>query len=229
MKQTIIAIGAALCIGASAPAFSQGIPTMAGLTDIQLIMQLQQMYKDYEVYKGTWDTMKQQYAAVTGSRGFGNVLLQEAINASSVVPGSWQEVVANQGKGLYGSTQDRYMRLLRTMPQELFAPGQQAENYKLSTDSVLAAFSGGEVLYAQVQRHLNTIATLAQRVESTPDIKASSDLNNRIQSEKGMLETAMAKLQVMNMNLQANLVNQQNQAKAATHRYFRRPAPTNPG
>ena len=45
-------------------------------------------------------------------------------------------------------------------------------------------------------------------------------MQNRISSENGMLQSAMAKLNAMNMNLQANMLNQQNQATAATQKVF---------
>src|SRR5690242_17622243 len=41
-----------------------------------------------------YDQLKSQYDAVTGSYGRGQIGLSASIDASSVVPGSWQEVVA---------------------------------------------------------------------------------------------------------------------------------------
>ena len=61
-----------------------------------------------------------------------------------------------------------------------------------------------------------------KKVDSTANIKDAQDLQNRIASESGMLQSAMAKLNAMNVNLYANMLNQQNQATAATQKYFRR-------
>lgn len=174
--------------------------------------------------KRQYDQMKQQYDAVTGSYGRGQIGLGDSISASSVVPGSWQEVVALQSKGTYGSKQSQYEQVIKTMPQELFhdPKGQSASTYKLSTDSVRAAMSGGDSLYGEVQTHLNNLTRMSQQVDSTSNIKDAQDLHNRIATENGMLQSAMAKLSVMNMNLQANMLNQQNQATAANEAYFRR-------
>ncbi|SEB26330.1 type IV secretion system protein [Variovorax sp. YR216] len=173
--------------------------------------------------KRQYDQLKQQYDAVTGSYGRGQIGLSDSINASSVVPGSWQEVVALQSKGSYGTKQDQYEQLLKTMPQELFQnpQGQTATSYKLSTDSVRAAMSGGDALYGQVQTHLNNLAKLSQQVDSTSNVKDAQDLQNRIATENGMLQSAMGKLGAMNLNLQANALNQQNQATAENNRFFR--------
>lgn len=224
MRRTALNVAAALCIGAAASAFAQGVPVGDAGTWAGLQQQYAQMLQQYETLKSQYATMQQQLSSITGNYGRGTVGLNEAIQSSSVVPGSWQEVVAQQGSGAYGSTQTRYEKLLQTMPQELFADpnGRQATSYKLTTDSVRAAFSGGDVLYGQVQRHLNTLATLATLVEKTQNIKDAQDLNNRINTETGMLQTALAKMEVMNLNLQANALNEQAQAEAETQRYFRR-------
>jgi type IV secretion system protein VirB5 len=173
--------------------------------------------------KRQYDQLKQQYDAVTGSYGRGQIGLADSIKATSVVPGSWQEVVALQSKGAYGTKQDQYEQLIKTMPQELFQnpQGQTASTYKLSTDSVRAAMSGGDALYAQVQTHLNNLAKLSQQVDSTSNVKDAQDLQNRIAAENGMLQSAMGKLNAMNLNLQANSLNQQNQATAENNRFFK--------
>ena len=170
------------------------------------------------------DQLKQQYDAITGSYQRGVIGLSNAIKSASVVPGSWQEVVSRQNSGAFGASQSTYEKLIKTLPQELFQDpkGQSATTYKLSTDSVRAALTGGEALYAQVQTNLNNLAAMARQVDSTANTKDAADLQNRIATENGMLQSAMAKLNVMNMNLQANMLNQQNQATAINQQRYNR-------
>lgn len=217
MKKTLVTLAVAASLGASVPAFATGIPTFDAATVIQLQQQFQQLQAQYK-------TLKDQYAAVTGSYGRGAIGLNQSISSASVVPGSWQEVVAQQQSGAFGSKQSFYEKLINTMPQDLFAnpQAQNATNYKMSTDSVRAAMAGGDSLYSEVQTHLNNLSVLSQQVDTTVNVKDAQDLQNRISTENGMLSSAMAKLNAMNMNLQANLLNQQNQATAATQKYFRR-------
>ncbi|AKM33508.1 hypothetical protein AB870_25385 (plasmid) [Pandoraea faecigallinarum] len=208
---------AAISIGTSAPAIAGGIPTFDEATVLQLQQQFKQLEQQYE-------TLKSQYAAITGTYGRGQIGLSDALNAASVVPGSWQEVVAQQQSGAFAAKQADYEKLIKTMPQDVFAnpQAQDATSYKMSTDAVRAALAGGDTLYSEVQTHLNNLARLSQQIDVTTNIKDAQDLQNRISSENGMLQSAMAKLNAMNMNLQANMVNQQNQATAATQKYFRR-------
>lgn len=195
---------------------AQGIPTYDAATVLQLQQQFQQLQKQY-------DTLQSQYKAVTGSYGRGQTGLNESINSSSIVPGSWQEVVAQQQSGSFGTKQNFYEKLLKTLPQDLFRDpqSQNATTYKLSTDSVRAAMSGGEILYSQVQTHLNNLARLSQQVDSTSNIKDAQDLQNRIATENGMMQSALGKLNAMNMNLQANMLNQQTQATSSNQQYYR--------
>lgn len=195
---------------------AQGIPTYDAATVLQLQQQFQQLQKQYE-------TLQSQYKAVTGSYGRGQTGLNESINSSSIVPGSWQEVVAQQQSGSFGTKQNFYEKLLKTLPQDLFRDpqSQNATTYKLSTDSVRAAMSGGEILYSQVQTHLNNLARLSQQVDSTSNIKDAQDLQNRIATENGMMQSALGKLNAMNMNLQANMLNQQTQATSSNQQYYR--------
>lgn len=217
MKAILVSVAISASFCASMPAAATGIPTFDAATMTQLQQQFRQLQQQYE-------TLKQQYAAVTGSYGRGQLGLNESIRATSVVPGSWQEVVAQQQSGAFGSRQSFYEKLINTMPQDLFAnpQAQNATTYKMSTDSVRAAMAGGDSLYSEVQTHLINLTRMSEQVDTTTNVKDAQDLQNRISSENGMLQSAMAKLNAMNMNLQANMLNQQNQATAATQKYFRR-------
>ena len=217
LHHTILALVAAGCTALTTlPSHASGIPTFDIATVTQLQQQYMQLQQEFEV-------LKQQYGAVTGSYGRGVALLNESVNSASVVPGSWQEVVAMQQSGAFSGKQNAVEQLIKTMPQQLFQnpQGQTAATYKLGTDAVRAGLAGGEALYSEVQTHLNNLAKLAQAVDTTANVKDAQDLQNRIAVENGMLNSAMAKLTVMNVNLNANLLNAQNQATAANQNFFK--------
>jgi type IV secretion system protein VirB5 len=215
LKKTLLASVVIASFNASVSALATGMPTFDIAAVTQLMRQFEQLQAQYE-------TLKQQYAAVTGSYGRGQFGLNQSMSSASVVPGSWQEVVAQQRSGEFGSKQSYYEKLINTMPQDLFAnpKAQNATTYKMSTDSVRAALAGGDSLYSEVQTHLNNLARMSQQVDTTTNIKDAQDLQNRIATENGMMQSAMAKLNAMNMNLQANMVNQQNQATAANEQFY---------
>ena len=219
MKKSVSGIAATACLATALGASAGGIPTFDTAQFAQMQQQFRQLQEQY-------NTLKDQYAAVTGSYGRGQIGLSESVGSASVVPGSWQEVVARQQSGAFSAKQAAYEKLINTLLQDLFADpqAQNAQTYQMSSDSVRAAFAGGDSLYSQVQTHLGNLSRMSQLVDSTANIKDAQDLQNRIAAENGMLQSAIAKLNAMNTNLQANMVNQQNQATAATQRYFRRTA-----
>lgn len=198
-------------------------PIHTAVSMINWSKQAVDMARQYQQLKQQYDQLRQQYAAITGHYGRGEIGLTQSINAASVVPGSWQEVVSLQQKGAFASKQNYYEAIINTLPPEIFRDpkGQDAKTYKMSTDSVRAALTGGDALYSEVQTHLDNLSLLSKQVDRTTNVKDAQDLQNRIATENGLLQTAMAKTQVMNANLQANLLNQQNQAQGANQQFFK--------
>jgi len=195
------------------PAIAHHLETMA-----QWANQLDMMRKQF-------DATKEQYEAITGSYRRGEIGLTESLKSLSAIPGTWKDVVAKQQSGAYKTSGDSAEDVIKTMPQDLFRSptGQDAATYKLSTDAVRAAMAGGDVLYAQVQINLNNLAVMANKVDTTSNTKDAADLQNRIAAENAILNSTMAKLSIMNINLQANLLNQQNQATAVNQSRYKRP------
>ena len=225
MNTTIkkLSLAAAVVIAISGQAHAVGVPTGDAGTWAALAQQILVLKDQFETLKDSYQKQSQTLESLKGSYGRGAIGLSDAINSSSVVPGSWQEVVSRQSTGAYGSKQSYYEQLIKTMPQELFnnPQGQRAQSYQLSSDSVRAAMSGGDALYSEVQVHLNNLAMLSSQVDQTANAKDAADLQNRISAENGMLSSAQSKLSALNMNLQANLNNAENQATADNEQFFK--------
>lgn len=219
---------AALLLGSAGgtgwtPAWAGGIPTFDVAAQAQLKLQLEQLREQYKALQG-------QLSAMTGSYGRGADGLTSALQAAALVPGSWQEVVAAQAAGAFGQRQARYETVLQTLPASRFAEpaSRTATSYRLSTDTVRGAMAGGEALYEQAQTHLGNLAALGRQVDATSNVKDAQDLHNRIATENGLLQSALAKLGAMQLQLEANAANQFNQSTAARQQYFGRSGPSGP-
>jgi type IV secretion system protein VirB5 len=213
-----------LCSMVLLPARAQ-IPVTV-TSDFQALQnQVESMAKWAEQLKSMRDQfnkLSQQYDAVTGHYGRGAFGLTDAASAASVVPGSWQDVVARQKNGAFDTMQQNVENQIKTLPRELFQypHSLEASGYTLSTDAVRAAMAGGQALYAQVQTNLNNLTAMATQIDQTINTKDAADLQSRIAAENGLLQSALAKLSVMNLNLQANMLNQQNQAVAQNQQRY---------
>lgn len=215
--QGLIVFAALLAALPASAGAGPGWPTFDASNLMQLQEQMKQLQRQYEL-------LRQQHASLTGNYGRGQIGLTDAISAASAIPGTWQEVVALQAKGAYAQAQTNAERQLATLPLAAFRDpkGSTAVQYGRSSDAVRSALAGGDVLYAQVQTHLNNLTQMSYQVDRTANVKDAQDLQNRIATENGMLQTALVKVNALNMNLQANLVNRQNQATAETQKYFQR-------
>ena len=207
-----------LCSVMLMPAYGQ-IPVTVTSDAPASMNQLETMARWAEQLKSMRDQylkLSQQYEAITGHYGRGEFGLAESVKSASVVPGSWQDVVAQQKSGAFATFQKDVENLIHTLPMEKFRdPGSlNTADYKLSTDAVRATLSSGAVLYGQVQTNLNNLVAMASQIDLTSNAKDAADLQNRIASENGLLQSALAKMQVMNINLQAAMLNAQNQAAA---------------
>lgn len=220
IKKLGLATAVTLALGGTAHA---GVPTFDYANAAAMAQELLQLQEQFKVLKQQYETQTGILENLEGSYGRGSIGLNESIDSASVVPGSWQEVVAQQGSGAYGSKQSYYETLINTLPQELFnnPDGQRAQDYQLSSNSVRAAMSGGDALYSEVQVHLNNLATLSSQVDTTVNAKDAADLQNRIAAENGMLTSAQSKLAALNMNLQANLNNAENQATSDNEQFYK--------
>lgn len=220
MKKLYIPMAFAMAL--SGPVHALGVPVGDAGTWAAMAQQLMQLQEQYNMLKQQYEAQTGILENLEGSYGRGAIGLNASIDSASVVPGSWQEVVAQQGSGVYGSKQSYYETLINTLPQELFAnpEGQRAQDYQLSSDSVRAAMSAGDALYSEVQVHLNNLALLSSKIDSTTNAKDAADLQNRIATENGMLTSAQSKLAALNMNLQANLNNAENQATSENEQFF---------
>ncbi|SAL05222.1 type IV secretion system family protein [Caballeronia calidae] len=213
MRRIKSVVVAAAFIAVSIPAFSTGVPVFNAQEAIQLAQQLQTMGEQL-------DQLKKQYATVVGSYGRGAEGLAGAINSSAVVPGSWQDVVAQQKNGTYANLQSTYGQVMNALSPSSFSNSNQGANYKLNTDATLAGLSVSEALYNESQTHLQNFQTLAQQVDTTQNVKDAADLQNRMTAELGMAQAAQTKLQALTARLSASQLNGSNQADAARAKFF---------
>lgn len=202
--------------------WSGGIPVFDATGLQQAIQQFQELQRQYQMLKQQYAMLKRQYDSITGSYGFGDLVNDPALRRQ--LPPTWQQVVALQKAGKFGGKQNSYEKILRTIDPKIFeALGKDSRaynTYTLSAHSTRGAFAAVEALYDGIQERLANIESLQARIESTPNVKAAADLNNRLIAENAYLNVDMARLSTMQLNLQANAQNITNQSTAARTEFF---------
>jgi len=211
-RQVLFALAACLLAGSARAQWA--VIDVANLR--QSIQQYKQMVEQAAQLKAQLEQMKSQYQAVTGSYGAGAFLQGEALAAQSIVPGSWQDVVRLQQTGAYKAKMDRYEGLMKAVDPALLDKdkGRNSDAYRLSYDNTRAAFAVADATYDAVETHRRNIEQLIKRIDTTPNVKAAEDLNNRLVSESAMLQIAIARLAAVQGNLGASAQNARLQSDA---------------
>ena len=179
LKKTIVAtmVSVGLMFGSVAPASARGIPTFDGAAAANAIQSLIQMKTQIENQIKQLTELKSQVQAMTGSRNMGN-LLKDAVK--SQIPSEWSS--------LYDSVKNTdYKSVLN------------GKSYKPETALQLLANNEAmsKAAYKELSEQLGKIDQLREEINKTQDIKAATDLQNRIATEQAKINNTQAKLDMM--------------------------------
>lgn len=152
-KKYLLALGISVTAIQGAQAIVVYDPTAVS----NLVKQLSQMKQQYEV-------LKKQYSAVTGNSGIGTTGVK---GINDIVSGSWQDIVANQKAGAFGSAQKAYDKVLTTIGSQGMNELMSNDQYKRNFDTVKASFAFSDVAYSALNEHLANLKTLQSKVGST--------------------------------------------------------------
>ena len=151
------------------------------------------------------DQMKQQYGAITGSRGLGQVFDNPQLR--EYLPKDWQVVYDAVKRGGYSSLNGRASSIYADNKLfdacESLVPDQQrdacrSQAVKPSQDKAFALEA-----YEQAAARLRQIDQLMGQINQTQDPKGIAELQGRIAAEQAMIQNEQTKLQMFQMVAEA--------------------------
>ncbi len=178
---------------------------------IHMAQELSQLEKEYQVlkdaYKNAQDQLEQQKNLVTNSQGhYGFGSLQDGqgdLNNREWSPNSWDAAL----KGLSGGNAERYNQLLTEyrknhqtlMPQDYKKGASEAssELYEQQIKTNQAASVNATYAFNDIEQSLKNVHELARQIESSPNTKASMDLNARLMAEVAYIQIQELKMQAL--------------------------------
>lgn len=178
-RKTAVAtmVSASLMLGTAAPVSASGIPTFDAAAATNAIQSLLQMKEQIQNQIKQLTELKNQVKAQTGSRNMGN-LLKDTVK--SQIPSEWSS--------LYGDIKDiDYKSVL----------SGKKYNPKTTLKLLINNEEFSKKAFDELQTQLDTIDKLRNAINSTQDIKAAADLQNRIATEQAKIQTTQAKLDMM--------------------------------
>lgn len=196
----ILAVG----IAASAIAFAQIPVTDSASIAKSVEQQVETMAKwktQYDQMVSQIDQLKQQYTAVTGTRGMGQLFNDPQLR--DYLPHDWQgiyDAVKSGGyAGLSGRAESVYSQNKAYDACTGFADSQErthceARAVKGAQDKAFALDA-----YDAAQTRLGQIDRLMAQINKTQDPKSIAELQGRIAAEQAMIQNEQTKLQMYQM------------------------------
>ena len=179
LKKTIVAtmVSVGLMFGTVSPIALAGIPTTDLGQIAEAIKQTIHMTRQIENQIKQLTELKSQVQAMTGSRNMGNLLKD---TAKSQIPAEWSS--------LYDSVKNTdYKSVLN------------GKSYKPET--ALQLLANNEEMtkkaFSELKEQLKTIDLLRNEINNTQDIKAATDLQNRIATEQAKINNTQIQLDMM--------------------------------
>jgi type IV secretion system protein VirB5 len=202
------------------PAFAQGIPVFDGQNLIQSILQaeraleqIDQAAKQYEKQVEELRVAIEQRDALLGSRGFGGLLNGADERASRrALPATLEELLRLAQAG-DAPTLVELRRLYDLRAAELDAASsvdigrrgtsdRTSRVYERQRSTTLANLAVSEKAYNDAGRRVESYERFLTEIDRAPDLKASTDLQSRIQAENGLTLNELVRLEAMTMATQ---------------------------
>ncbi|WP_455289972.1 type IV secretion system protein [Cupriavidus necator] len=147
-----------------------------------------------EQMKQQVQTMERQYTAITGNRGYGQILNAPALR--SYLPDQWQTVYDQVRTGQLPGITSAAQAVINAEGLGGTTAGDQRYNATLATNKAMATQA-----YNATLTRLTNIQALMKQANLTEDSAAKADLQNRIAAENAMIQNEQTRLNLMT-NLQ---------------------------
>ena len=214
-KRVLLSVLLACAVAIGAPAQATGIPVIDIANLVQDLQQFIQLTAQLQQLEQQLAQAQQQYNSITGTRNLG-ALFNSGVEQQmrQYAPASWQQSlqILQQG-GLPGSAAD-VQRAAQSFAQsqgiaqtgaQVF-PGNpgNAQAYTVSSGATAAAAGLSQAAYDQTQARMQRVQQYLAQINSTPDLKASIDLNARLLAEVNEALTQMIQLQAAQIQVQGS-------------------------
>ncbi|MGE8518271.1 MAG: P-type DNA transfer protein VirB5 [Alcaligenes nematophilus] len=200
----ILAVG----IAASSAAFAQ-IPVTDGASIAKSVEnQIETMAKwkmQYDQMVSQIDQMKQQYAAVTGARGMGEMFNNPQLR--DYLPQDWQGVYDSVKSGGYAGLSGRAESIYDNNKVYDACAGFVSNEQRTNCEAQAVKGAQDKAFaldaYDAAKSRLNQIDQLMRQINQTQDPKAIAELQGRIGIEQAAIANEQTKLQLYSMVAQA--------------------------
>ena len=180
-------------------------------------LQLAQLKQEYT-------QLKEQYAAMTGHYGWGNLENSASdLTGREIAAPSWKAALEGEAGGNPARYQEllaQYKQAHKTMSQSDYEKGADkglSTSYQNQVKTNQASATTATYEFNDIDKHLKTLQTLSKKIEDAKNsnTKSAMDLNSRIEVEVGYISIEILRMQtVLNQQTaqsQANRIAEENE------------------
>lgn len=191
MKQLkVLALAAIIDAAASQVAYAQW--TVNVNSDVPAMMNqvqtMAQWAKQYEQMVQQITQMKNQYDSMTGTRGLGQILNNPTLR--TYLPDQWASIYDQVRKGQLQSVSSRVTSIYSSEGFDPNATGGRKRQLDVLAANKAITMQAYDASLARVQN----INALMQQADSTGDMKAAADLQNRMAAENALIQNEQIRL-----------------------------------
>jgi type IV secretion system protein VirB5 len=191
MKQLKVFVLAAI-IGAAASPVAYAQWTVNVNSDIPAMMNqvqtMAQWAKQYEQMVQQITQMKNQYDSMTGTRGLGQILNNPTLR--TYLPDQWASIYDQVRKGQLQGVSSRVTSIYSSEGFDPNATGGRKRQLDVLAANKAITMQAYDASLARVQN----INALMQQADSTGDMKAAADLQNRMAAENALIQNEQIRL-----------------------------------
>lgn len=192
----------------------------------ELNKQIQEASDDIKAAtEGQFDEIKSEWAALAQSYNMGNFTTPNAFTEDAQLwsQDTWDDAL----KAASGSNYSRYNQLKASYAASnpIMSSSQTGSidedalvknTYQLKSDTTNTGLAASQYVYDEINKHIRNINEYRKKIDESgnQNLKASMDLNSRIQTEQAQIQVEMLKLQSIQAQMQA--VNAQAEVNADT-------------
>lgn len=176
-----------------------------------LIKNYAQLKKQYDMLTKTYRNAKSQLSEAKhltsdteGNYGYGNLFNRsDDLAKRKWSPDNWESTL----KGLSGGNASRYQELVASykrnhssLSESDYKKGSsddQASQYVKDIQVNQAATVNATYAFNNIKTHIETIHSLSEKIEQTPNTKAATDLNSRLMTEVAFIQAQELKMQIL--------------------------------
>ena len=216
---TSVAVAVTLMFAAGAPPAQSRIPVIDVASLTQLVQSITYWQRQIQGMVSQITQLQQTYGAMTGARGFQN-LLPIASAARNYLPGDWQQMVdvLNNVSARYSNVAHQVQGLIAA--NALLTPGRLAAFSPTQQALIVAARKNAAMLQvlsrnaqADTSARFTTLQQLIGAIGHATDQKAILELQGRIDAEQTMLTNEQNKMSALYQSAQAEELSRQQQVR----------------